>query len=211
MEFVQMVLHLDRYLGVAIGEYGFAVYLLLFLIVFCEIGIAPLFILPGDPLVFICGAFCATGALSALVLVPVLIAATILGSAVAYGVGIALGRKVFSHDYRWLHRKSLEKTARFYGNHGGLLLVFSPFLAVVRTFAPLLAGVFELNPLRFFQYVVLGAVFWVGLLVAGGFLFGNVPIIRDYLSLILVSGTALALLAILLSSGLRWYSKRQAR
>jgi membrane-associated protein len=82
---------------------------------------------------------------------------------------------------------------------------------VVRTFAPLLAGVFELNPLRFFQYVVLGAVFWVGLLVAGGFLFGNVPIIRDYLSLILVSGTALALLAILLSSGLRWYSKRQAR
>jgi membrane-associated protein len=191
MEIVQMVLHFDQFLGTAIAQYGTAVYLLLFLIVFCEIGIAPLFFLPGDPLLFICGAFCATGALNPWILAPTLFVATIAGSGLAFTIGSALGHKVFSHDFRWLHKESLNKTARFYERHGGPLLLFSPYIAVVRTFAPFLAGVFELKRGRFFKYTVIGAALWVSILIVGGDLFGNIPVVRDHLSLILLSGVAL--------------------
>jgi membrane-associated protein len=203
MEIVNLVLHFDRYLGTAIGQYGPAIYLLLFAIVFCEIGFAPLFFLPGDPLIFICGAFCASGALNPWILVPLLIVATVLGSSVGFWIGRLLGHKVFSQHYRWLHKEGLERTRKFYDRFGSVVLIFSPFLAVIRTFAPLLAGVFDLQLARFMQFNVLGAVLWIGILIPGGYAFGNIPLVRDHLSSILLSGIALAAVAIALGTAMK--------
>jgi membrane-associated protein len=203
MDIVALVLHFDRYLPNAIAQYGATVYLLLFMIVCCEIGIAPLFFLPGDPLLFVCGAFCATGALDAWILGPVLFVATVVGSSLGYGVGRVLGHAVLNRKHRWLHQESLQKTARFYERYGGMLLIFSPYIAVVRTFAPLLAGVFELGLARFVQFNLLGALLWVAILLGGGYAFGNIPQVREHLSVILLSGVMLAALLIAAASSVR--------
>lgn len=209
MDVVQMVLHFDQYLGAAIAHYGTAVYLLLFMIVFCEIGIAPLFFLPGDPLVFICGAFCASGALNLWILMPVLFVATVAGSCLGYTVGRMLGHQVFNREYRWLHKDSLHRSSRFYERYGSVLLLFSAFIAVIRTFAPLLAGVFALSAARFLQFAVIGALLWVGTLGVGGYLFGNIPVIREHLNAIVLLGVGLGVGTLVASALLRILQKRR--
>lgn len=199
LQFLHLILHVDQRLGISLAHLGPWAYILLFVIVFCEIGIPPLFFLPGDPLLFFCGAFCATGAVHIWLLMPLLFLATVLGSALSYRIGYSLGRQVFVNDYRWLDKSALQKTHAFYEHRGGITLVVSPFIAVVRTFAPLIAGVSEMTFSKFLLFISSGAALWVGSLVAGGYFFGNIPAIRDHLSAIVLIGIGLGVGSLVLS------------
>lgn len=200
MHLLNLVLHFDRNLGSLIAQYGTAVYAMLFAVVFVEIGLLPLFFLPGDPLIFICGAFAATGALNVWIVTPVLFAATVAGSIVCYGIGRAIGETVYTSQSRWLDRNALRRAHTFYEARGGLTFLASPFIAVVRTFAPFVAGVSRMTFARFVSYVTAGAALWIGSLVAAGYLFGNVPLVRDHMSSIVLLGVALGVGSLVVSA-----------
>jgi len=174
-------------------QYGSLVYALLFAIVFCETAFLVLFFLPGDPLLFISGALCATGAMNIWILMVLLFTAAVAGSIVNYWLGNAIGQRVFVRDYKWLNREALEKTHAFYEKHGGITFLLSPFIAVVRTFAPFVAGVSAMTFRKFRLFVVAGAALWVITLVSSGYFFGNIPVIRDHLNSIVLLGVGLGL------------------
>ena len=203
----QIVIHFDQHIGSFATQYGIAIYAVLFAIVFVEIGLIPLFFLPGDPLVFLCGAFCATGAINIWVLMPVMFAATVGGSALSYAIGKRVGSKVFSLNYRWLDKAALNRSNAFYERHGRVTFLVSPYIAVVRTFAPFIAGVSAMNYPKFMLSVIGGAALWIGGLVIGGYYFGNVPVIRDHMNAIVLAGIGLGVGSLLLGSMWR-YLKR---
>ena len=211
LQFLQMALHFDQHLGTAVAQYGTAVYAMLFAVVFCEIAFIPLFFLPGDPLLFLCGAFCAGGAIDIRIVVPLLFAATVAGSVVSYGIGRAVGEQVFSRDYRWLDKAALLRTHAFYETYGGITFLLSPYIAVVRTFAPFVGGVSGMTFAKFLLAVGGGAALWVGGLVVGGFFFGNVPIIREHMSSIVLIGIGAGVGALVLSALWRFVTSRTAK
>jgi membrane-associated protein len=188
---LQVALHLDQHLSALITQFGNGVYVLLFVVVFVEYGFLPLFFLPGDPLIFICGALAATGALNAWIVVPVLLVATVGGSIVGYAIGHKVGERVYTADYRWLNKRALRKAHDFSEARGGLTFLLSPFIAVVRTFAPFVAGVSRMTFSRFVWLVSAGAVLWVVSLMAAGVMFGNMPMVREHMSTIVLLGMAL--------------------
>ena len=199
MEFSQLIdllLHVDKSLGIMLATYGPAVYALLFVIVFAETGLVVFPFLPGDTLLFVGGAFCASGAMNVWLLVGLLIVAAVTGNTVNYFVGRAIGHKVYTHNYRWLDRTSLQKTHAFFEIHGGKTIVLARWLPVVRTFAPCVAGVSEMSPRKFQLYTVSGAALWVATLVAAGYFFGNIPLIRDHLNTIVLIGVAAAVVPV---------------
>jgi membrane-associated protein len=204
----QTLLHFDRQLGSAIPHYGTAIYAILFAIVFCEIGIVPLFFLPGDPLLFITGAFCATGAIQIGVVIPLFITATIAGSALGYWSGQALGRQAMQGHWRWLNPSALNRTQAFFEAHGSRTFLVSPFIAVVRTFAPFIAGASRMRFSKFALFVTGGAVLWSLGLVVAGYFFGRVPLIRDNMSLIVLLGVAGGVGATVIGSLLRAFRSR---
>ena len=207
MQFFDLILHVDKYLGEAIRNYGGLVYLLLCAIIFCETGVVFLFFLPGDTLLFIGGAFCSGGALNIWMLFGLLIVAAITGSTFNYWLGNIIGHKVFTHDYRWLDQEALKKTHAFYEKYGGITMVLSRFIPVVRTFAPFVAGVSEMTPTKFQIFNISGAILWVVALVSGGFFFGNIPVIREHLNSIVLIGVGAASLPVLLGSLWRFGKK----
>lgn len=198
MQFFDMMLHVDKYLGTVIAQYGTLVYVVLFAIVFCETGLVILPFLPGDTLLFIAGAFCASGAMNAWVLVVLLILAAVIGNTVNYWIGSAIGHKVFTQDYKWLDKTALQKTHAFYENHGGKTIILARFIPIVRTFAPFVAGVSEMTFGKFQVFNIAGAALWVVSLVAGGYFFGNIPIIRDHLNTIVLIGVGAAVIPLAL-------------
>ncbi|MDN5843458.1 MAG: VTT domain-containing protein [Alcaligenaceae bacterium] len=201
-EFFDLILNIDQSLGVWAVQYGAWIYLILALIIFGETGLVVLPFLPGDSLLFIAGAFGASGLLDPVLLGGILIVAAILGNTVNYSIGRYIGPKVFSTNYRFLDRKALIKTHAFYEKHGGKTIVLSRFLPLFRTFAPFVAGVGSMSVLRFELFNVLGAVLWVGGLITLGYFFGNVPIIKEHLNTIVLIGVAAAAVPALL--GVLW-------
>ena len=210
MQFFDMILHVDKTLGMLIANYGTLVYAVLFAIVFCETGLVVFPFLPGDTLLFIGGAFCATGAMSFWMLVALLIVAAVTGNTLNYWIGGFIGQKVFTHNYRWLDQNALQKTHAFYEHHGGKTIILSRFIPIVRTFAPFVAGVSGMSFARFQFFNVTGALLWVGSLVTAGYFFGNIPMIRDHLSAIVLIGVGAALGPLLLG-GLWKAAKRFKR
>lgn len=201
MDFLQlfdMLLHVDKYLGTFIAQYGTMVYFVLFAIVFCETGLVVLPFLPGDSLLFIAGAFCATGAMNEWLLMALLITAAVSGNTVNYWVGSAIGHKVFTHDYRWIDKDALRRTHAFYENHGGKTIILARFVPVVRTFAPFVAGVSEMTFAKFQVFNVIGALLWVVGLVTAGYFFGNIPFIRGHLNTIVLVGVGAAVVPLAL-------------
>ena len=198
MQFFDMMLHVDKYLGAVIAQYGTLAYAVLFAIVFCETGLVILPFLPGDTLLFIAGAFCASGAMNVWLLGALLIFAAVSGNTVNYWVGSAIGHKVFTHDYKWLDKAALQKTHAFYENHGGKTIILARFIPIVRTFAPFVAGVSEMTFGKFQVFNIAGAVLWVVSLVAGGYFFGNIPFIRDHLNTIVLIGVGAAVIPLAL-------------
>ncbi len=207
MQFLDMILHVDKTLGLLIQNYGTLVYVVLFAIVFCETGLIVLPFLPGDTLLFIGGAFCATGAMSPWLLVGLLIVAAVTGNTLNYWIGSIVGHKVFTRNYRWLDQDALQKTHAFYEHHGGKTIILSRFIPIVRTFAPFVAGVSEMRFASFQFFNISGAALWVGLLVAAGYFFGNIPMIRDHLNTIVLIGVGAAVGPLIL--GALWKTYRR--
>lgn len=210
MQFFDMLLHVDKYMGLFIAQYGTLIYAVLFAIIFCETGLVVLPFLPGDTLLFIGGAFCAAGSMNIWLLLVLLIVAAVLGNTVNYGIGHLLGDKVYTRDYRWLDRNALQRTHAFYENHGGKTLVLARFVPVVRTFAPFVAGVSRMSFAKFQLFNCTGAILWVGLLLATGYLFGDMPLIRDHLNAIVLVGVGAAIVPVALG-GLWKIGKRLSK
>jgi membrane-associated protein len=207
-QLLQMLLHVDKTLGLLISHYGMWVYVVLFMIIFCENGLIIFPFLPGDSLLFIAGAFAATGAIDVWVLVVLLIIASITGNALNYWIGSILGHKVMERDYAWVDKNALRKTHEFYEKHGGKTVVLARFLPIVRTFAPFVAGFSDMTHKTFQFYNVLGAFIWILSLVFAGFFFGNIPIIRENLNTIVLVGIAGATLPLFVGGILRLMRKK---
>jgi len=179
---LDFVLNLDEHLIALLSQYGVWIYAILFLIVFAETGLVVTPWLPGDSLLFAVGALTAidtSGTLTLPLVIGLLITAAILGNSCNYAIGRAIGPPAFSGRYRLLKVEYLERTEGFFRKHGGKTVVLSRFLPILRTFAPFVAGVGRMDYGRFQLYNVLGAFSWVLTFVIGGYLFGNIPIIRD--------------------------------
>ncbi|PWF55720.1 VTT domain-containing protein [Massilia glaciei] len=200
MQFFDMILHVDATLGKLLAEYGVYVYVVLFAIIFAETGLVVLFFFPGDTLLFIAGAFCATGEMDFALLSTLLIVAAVLGNTTNYWIGRAIGQRVFVHDYRWINRDALNKTRVFFDKHGGKTIVLARFVPVVRTFAPFVAGVTAMPHTPFQIYNIGGALFWVLSLVTAGYFFGNIPIVREHLTAIVLVGVGAAVVPVMLGS-----------
>lgn len=207
MQLMQMVLHVDQSLGKVIAEYGTMVYGVLFAIVFAETGLVIFPFLPGDTLLFVAGAYCATGAMNIWVLMALLVTAAVTGNTVNYWIGSAIGHKVFTHDYKWLDKEALQKTHAFYEKHGGKTIILARFVPIVRTFAPFVAGVSEMTFLKFQIYNFTGAVLWVVSLVTAGYFFGDIPIIKNNLNTIVLIGVAAAVVPLVLGGLWKFYRK----
>ena len=198
MQFFDMIVHVDKTLGTLIEQYGTLVYAVLFAIVFCETGLVVLFFFPGDTLLFIAGAFCATGQMDLALLIFLLITAAVTGNTLNYWIGGAIGHKVFTHDYKWINQDALKRTHDFFEKHGGKTIILARFVPVVRTFAPFVAGVSDMTHTRFQLYNITGAVLWVVGLVTAGYFFGNIPVVRDHLTAIVLVGVGAAVVPIVL-------------
>ncbi|OGB25022.1 MAG: hypothetical protein A3I66_03290 [Burkholderiales bacterium RIFCSPLOWO2_02_FULL_57_36] len=211
MQFLDMILHIDKSLGTIIAEYGTMVYAVLSAIVFAETGLVIFPFLPGDSLLFVAGAFSATGAMNVWVLMGLLITAAVTGNTVNYMIGKSIGQKVFTHDYKWIDKNALIKTHAFYENHGGKTIILARFVPIVRTFAPFVAGVSLMTFAKFQIYNFTGAIIWVVGLVAAGYFFGNIPIIRDHLNTIVMIGIGAAVIPLILGGLWKVYTKMAGR
>ena len=198
MQLFGMLLHVDKTLGDLLAQYGMYVYAVLFAIVFCETGLVVLFFFPGDTLLFIAGAFCATGQMSYPLLLTLLVVAAVSGNTLNYWIGEAIGQRVFTHDYRWINKEALHRTHDFFERHGGKTIILARFVPVVRTFAPFVAGVSDMTLARFQLFNVTGALAWVVALVTGGYFFGNIPLVRDHLTAIVLIGVGCAVVPLAL-------------
>lgn len=200
VQFLGMLVHVDKTLGILIDQYGTLVYAVLFAIVFCETGLVVLFFFPGDTLLFIAGAFCATGQMNLAVLISLLVLAAVTGNTLNYWIGSKIGQRVFTHDYRWINKEALRRTHYFFDKHGGKTIILARFVPVVRTFAPFVAGISDMTHAKFQLFNVSGAVLWVVGLVMAGYFFGNIPVVRDHLTLIVLIGVAVAVVPIVLGA-----------
>ncbi|MBX9903311.1 MAG: DedA family protein [Burkholderiales bacterium] len=193
--FIDVVLHLDDHLQALVASYGAWVYLILFLIVFCETGLVVTPFLPGDSLLFVAGAIAAAGGMNIHLLVVLLIIAAILGDAVNYGIGHYIGPRVLKdRNSRWLNPKHLERAHAFYERHGGKTIIIARFVPIIRTYAPFVAGAASMPYPRFALYNISGAVLWVVSLGYAGYFFGNIPVIKDNLTLVIITIIILSIL-----------------
>ncbi len=196
--FIDIVLHLDVHLLKLTAEYGVWIYAILFLIIFCETGLVITPFLPGDSLLFVAGALCGMGALQLEWLVPLLIVAAFSGDNTNYWIGRLVGMKLLKRTNGLIKREHIDKTHAFYEKHGGKTIIFARFLPIVRTFAPFVAGVGLMRYRLFMLYSALGSVAWIGGLSVAGYLFGNIPLVKDNLTVIILGIIVLSILPALL-------------
>jgi membrane-associated protein len=199
-ELIDLFLHVDRHLFELVTNYGVWIYAILFLIVFAETGLVVTPFLPGDSLLFAAGALAATGALNLWLVAVLLLTAAVAGDAVNYAVGRSAGHRVIDlarTDPRWgrlINPAYIARAHEFFERRGGKAIVLGRFVPIVRTFVPFVAGVAEMSYSTFGFYNVTGAIAWVGICVGAGYLFGNVPIVKDNFSLVALGIVAVSLL-----------------
>jgi membrane-associated protein len=179
--FIDIVLHLDTHLLAMTQEYGVWIYAILFLIIFCETGLVVMPFLPGDSLLFVAGALCGMGALQLEWLAPLLMVAAFSGDNTNYWIGRLVGMRLIRGS-RLIRREHIDKTHAFYEKHGGKTILFARFLPIVRTFAPFIAGIGLMRYRLFVMYSALGSLAWIGSLTVAGYLFGNIPFIKNNLT-----------------------------
>ena len=184
--FIDFILHLDKYLSVIIQNYGVLTYLFIFMIIFAETGFVVTPFLPGDSLLFAAGSFAAIGSLNVIWLFALLALAAILGDTINYSIGKFLGTKGFEKYPKVFKKEYMEKTNKFYEKYGSKTIVLARFVPVVRTFAPFVAGVGKMKYMKFLTYNIIGGVLWVALFVFGGYYFGNIPIVKNNFSIAII-------------------------
>ena len=188
MEFLKglldLFLHLDEYLAQIITDYGMWTYGILFAVIFVETGLVIMPFLPGDSLLFAAGTFAALGSLNIWALIGLLIAAAFLGDTVNYSIGHYLGDRAY--NIKWIKREYLDKTHAFFEKHGGKAIFLARFVPIVRTFAPFVAGIGKMSYGYFITYNIVGGVTWVLLFTLAGYLFGNIPFVKENFEYVII-------------------------
>jgi membrane-associated protein len=193
--FIDIVLHLDAQLLSLTQQYGVWVYAILFLIIYSETGLVIAPFLPGDSLLFVAGALCGMGALQLEWLVPLLVLAAFSGDNTNYWVGRLVGMSLLKRTGgRLIRREHIDKTHAFYEKHGGKTVILARFLPILRTFAPFVAGIGMMDYRKFVMFSALGSVAWITSLTVAGYLFGNIPVVKNNLTLIIVIIIVISLL-----------------
>ena len=191
---VDFILHVDAHLMSFVQSYGAWVYALLFAIIFIETGVVVMPFLPGDSLLFVVGALCGLGLMSLPLAMALLVAAAVLGNQSNYAIGRHIGPRVFQWEQsRFFNKRAFEQAHAFYERYGGITIVVARFMPFVRTFAPFVAGVAQMTRAKFTFYDVTGGVLWVCGILLAGYLFGNIPFVKEHLdkiiwALILIPG-----------------------
>lgn len=183
---IEFFFHIDRHLSTVIQNCGLWSYAILFTIIFAETGLVVTPFLPGDSLLFAAGTFAAVGSFNIGWLSFILFAAAVIGDSVNYAVGKRIGEGIFTDNSRIFKKAYLDKTHRFYEKYGGKTIVLARFVPIVRTFAPFVAGVGKMSYRYFLTYNIIGAFLWVALFTGGGYLFGNVPIVKKNFSIVIL-------------------------
>jgi len=184
---IDIFLHLDKYLGMVINNYGFETYIILFLIIFCETGLVVTPFLPGDSLIFTAAALAAMGMLNIYVLVGLLMVAAILGDTANYEIGRVFGNKLIKiGGGKLIKQEHLDKTHAFYEKYGGKAIIFARFIPIVRTLAPFVAGIGKMNYRHFISFNAIGGILWVLGVSALGYFFGNMPIVKNNFELVVI-------------------------
>ena len=194
---IDFILHVDVHLKDFVLAYGAWVYALLFAIIFTETGVVVFPFLPGDSLLFIVGALCGIGLMNLPLSMALLVAAAVLGNQTNYTIGRHIGPRVFQwEDSRWFNKAAFEQAHAFYEKYGGITIVLARFMPFVRTFAPFVAGVAQMTRRKFTFFDVTGGGLWVGSLTLAGYLFGNLPVVAENFSLVIIAIILLSLLPI---------------
>jgi len=203
---LDIVLRLDVHLGALVRDFGPWIYAILFAVIFAETGLVVTPFLPGDSLLFVAGALAALGGMDVHLLVATLVVAAVLGNTVNYAIGRWLGRRFFDGGRsRWVKREHLDRTHAFYERFGGAAVVISRFLPIIRTYVPFVAGLAQMGRASFTAYNVAGAVLWVASLCYAGYFFGNLPWVKQNLSLIIVGIIGVSLLPLVVA----WFRARR--
>ena len=197
MGLVDFVLHFDRHLLEFVRDYGTWVYAILFTIIFAETGFVVTPFLPGDSLLFAAGALCATGQLSLITMLGLLIVAAFAGNTANYSVGRFIGPRVFQSGHRLLNKQYLDRAHAFFEQYGGKAIVLGRCVPIVRTFVPFVAGAAQMTTASFVAYNASGAVAWVSLCLLAGALFGNIPVIKNNFSLVTIGIVFVSILPML--------------
>lgn len=194
MQFLDMLLHVDKSLGILIDQYGVWIYVILFLVVFGETGFVVLPFLPGDSLLFIAGTYCATGQMDVVILTVLLCIAAIGGNTLNYSIGALFGSRILQSRRQWIKPDHLHKTQLFFAQHGGKTIILARFTPIVRTVAPFIAGMTAMSFMRFQMFNIIGGLAWVLGLVLLGYVSGNLPFVRDNLNILVLVGLGIAVL-----------------
>lgn len=188
MQLIEMILHLDKYIGFVLENYHSYFYILFFLVIYCETGLVVTPFLPGDSLLFVAGAFAGSGQLHIGSLAVILVVAAFLGDNTNFFLGKFIGKKLFSNPKSKVFRKDiLDKTHEFYERHGSKAIIIARFIPLIRTFAPFVAGVGQMTYRKFVSFSVVASFLWVIIFLIGGYLFGNIPVVKSHMSLIILA------------------------
>lgn len=186
--FINVILHLDKYLNVIIQNYGMWTYALLFLLIFCETGLVVTPFLPGDSVLFATGALASIGSLEIFPLFIIFYLAAVIGDTANYHIGQKIGTKILEkEDVKFINKEYLNRAHDFYKKHGSMTIVLGRFIPIIRTFVPFVAGIGEMSYSKFIIYNMLGGFFWVTLFLGGGYFFGNLPFIKEHFSFVLIA------------------------
>ena len=184
--FIDFVLHMDKHLPQMVSDMGIWIYLVLFIIIFIETGVVVMPFLPGDSLLFAAGAVAASTELNIFALAALMALAAILGDTANYWIGHFIGPKVFTQKSRWFKKEYLDRTVAFYEKHGGKTIFLARFVPIIRTFAPFVAGIGRMRYGYFISYNIVGGIVWTSLFLAAGYFFGNLPIVQENFSLVVI-------------------------
>ena len=202
MEFIRflidLILHLDKYLDFAVKNYNSWIYLILFIIIFAETGLVITPFLPGDSLLFACGALAGAGMLKAADAFFIILVAAVLGDGANYHIGKLLGRKAFEKYPGVFKKEYIEKTHGFYEKYGAKTIVIARFIPIVRTFAPFMAGLGYMSYKKFIIYNITGALLWLCVVYLGGYFFGNIPVVKNNFSYAIILIILISILPILI-------------
>lgn len=194
---IDIFLHLDKYLGSVINNYGIETYLLLFVIIFLETGLVITPFLPGDSLIFAAAAFAAMGMLNIYLLVGILMVAAILGDTSNYEIGRVFGNKIVKGG-KFIKKEHLDKTHKFYEKYGGKTIIFARFIPIVRTLAPFVAGIGKMEYKKFISFNAIGGIMWVLGVSALGYFFGAIPVVKNNFEIVVIAIILISVLPVVI-------------
>ncbi|MCB2293284.1 VTT domain-containing protein [Clostridium algoriphilum] len=195
INFINGLMHIDKYLALIIQQYGILTYVIIFAIIFIETGLVVTPFLPGDSMLFAAGALAGIGSMNIVTLLIVVYIAAVLGDTANYHIGKKIGKKILAKEkVRFINKEYLAKAQTFYEKHGSMTIVIGRFIPIIRTFVPFVAGVGEMNYSKFIPYNIIGGGLWVSLFLGVGYLFGNLTFIKENFSYVLIAIIIISLL-----------------